>query len=273
MENDLAYTESIQQQREARELEMMKNPLNWFSLVGLFPLHEGDNLLGAGDQYRINIEGLTASETANLFVRENEVYLIESSSGFIVNSLPPEVRPLRQDVEGSPDLIEVGTIAMRVIRRGTTSYLRVWDRAAAEVRDFSGFKYFPVAPFYCIKADFVVYNPPRLIPIQDVIGNESERTSPGFVRFSLHEVACSLVAEDTVDELLFSFTDLTRADATYPGGRYLATPQPENGVVTLDFNLAVNWPCAYTAYATCPLPPLENHLGIRIEAGEKRYSI
>jgi hypothetical protein len=273
MENDLAYTESIQQQREARELEMMKNPLNWFSLVGLFPLQEGDNLLGAGDKYRINIKGLPAGETANLIVRTEGVFLTTPSSGFTSNALPPEVRPLRQDVEGSPDLIEVGTIAMQVIRRGTTSYLRVWDRDAAGIRGFSGYKYFPVEPFYCVKADFVAYNPPRLIPIQDVLGNESERTFPGLVRFSLHGVACSLVAEDTGDELLFSFTDLTRADATYPGGRYLATPQPKNGVVTLDFNLAVNWPCAYTAYATCPLPPLENHLGIRIEAGEKRYSI
>ncbi|MBN2258351.1 MAG: DUF1684 domain-containing protein, partial [Anaerolineaceae bacterium] len=93
----------------------------------------------------------------------------------------------------------------------------------------------------------------------------------GEIHFTLEGVDCRLVAEDSGNELLFSFTDLTRADVTYPGGRFLTVEKPRDNRVVLDFNLAVNWPCAYTDFATCPLPPTENHLPVRIEAGEMRY--
>lgn len=79
------------------------------------------------------------------------------------------------------------------------------------------------------------------------------------------------MAQEDEDGLLFNFNDLTREDSTYPGGRYLETPVPQGLQLDLDFNLAVNWPCAYTSFATCPFPPLENRLPVRIEAGEKRF--
>jgi len=105
-----------------------------------------------------------------------------------------------------------------------------------------------------------------------MVGTRYESRFPGRAAFTIHGATCSLIAEEDDEELLFSFTDLTKTDATYPGGRFITTPLPENNEVVLDFNLAKNWPCAYTPHATCPLPPVENHLKVRIEAGEKRYS-
>jgi uncharacterized protein (DUF1684 family) len=78
------------------------------------------------------------------------------------------------------------------------------------------------------------------------------------------------LVERESDRLYLLFTDPTNRDETYGGGRFLYSPMPEGGVVTLDFNQAFNPPCALTPYATCPLPPAENHLSVRIEAGEKR---
>jgi uncharacterized protein (DUF1684 family) len=79
-----------------------------------------------------------------------------------------------------------------------------------------------------------------------------------------------LVASELPDHRLYiQFMDLINGDTTYPSGRYHYTDAHVNGKVFLDFNKAYNPPCAFTDYATCTFPPQENHLNLRIEAGEK----
>lgn len=269
VEND--YFASIIQQRSAREEKMLSTPLNWLSLAGLFPLQDGVNSIGNSPQFSINLSTLPAGVIGSLLVREDGVYLSAADPSFRVNGQAPAHTPLRQDVEGEPDLIEAGPLAMLLIRRNNRPYLRVWDREAPALRDFEGLRYFPIDPKYRILAVYQPFETPRSIRVMDAIGGEHETFFPGQARFTLHETVCSLIAEENNDGLLFNFTDLTHTDTTYPGGRYLLTEYPREGTVILDFNLARNWPCAYTPFATCPLPPAENHLKVRIAAGEMRY--
>jgi uncharacterized protein len=77
-------------------------------------------------------------------------------------------------------------------------------------------------------------------------------------------------------QLFFIFRDLTSKTETYGAGRFLYTPLPDQGLaqpgdVELDFNRAENPPCAYTPYATCPLPLPQNRLQVAIPAGQQRY--
>lgn len=262
------YTIEIEQAREER---LISNPLNWFSLAGLFPLADGINRLGKSEEFDITLPALPQDARAEFEVRGDDVYLTSASAGFTINGQPPTVDQLRKDIDGDPDLVENASIAIRVIQRNGRPYLRVWDRESSALKNFSGLRYFTVDPVHCVEGEFVPYDPPRAIRIADAIGGEHEILFPGEARFTLRGVACVLVAEYDEDELLFNFTDLTRADATYPGGRYLLTEKPVGNHITLDFNLTRNWPCAYTQFATCPLPPTENHLMVRVEAGEKRY--
>jgi uncharacterized protein (DUF1684 family) len=88
------------------------------------------------------------------------------------------------------------------------------------------------------------------------------------VVFTVNGQSCRLEAQSSGSGLFFNFRDRTSGDTTYPAGRFLDAPKPQNGKVTLDFNQAVNPPCAFTAFATCPLPPHENQLAVRIPAGE-----
>jgi len=265
------YRYSIIRQRKAREEKLLASPLNWFSLVGLFPLKEGENSIGNGPQYRIDLPSLSAKAHAIFDVREDGVYITAADTNFKVNGHSPTDVPLRQDVEGDPDLVEAGSIAIRVIRRNNRLYLRVWDREAPALTGYKGLRYFPVDPEYRVAAVYQPFETPRSIRVMDAIGGEHESLFPGQVHFTINGVQCTLISEEDEEGLLFNFTDLTRTDSTYPGGRYLLTEQPREGVVLLDFNLTRNWPCAYTAFATCPLPPTENHLKVRIEAGEMRY--
>lgn len=265
------YISSILNQRQKREQNLVRSPLNWFSLVGLYPLCSGDNTIGKGTGFTIDIPELAESAFAVLVVFKDVISLQRVSGDFSINGSPVSLRQLHPDTDEQPDLLECNALAMMVIRRGSRYFLRVWDRDAQALKDFRGLNYFPVNPSWCIEAEYIPFDRPREAAVTDVLGNESSITFPGHARFVIEGVVCTLLGEEDDDGLLFSFTDLTKLDATYPGGRYLLTGKPDGSKLILDFNLARNWPCAYTLYATCPLPPLENHLPVRVEAGEKRY--
>lgn len=267
----LSYHETITKLREERDARVTARPQNWLSLAGLFWLEEGDNPFGSADSNKVIITGLPAACRGNINVQAGSACLKEIAPGFTLNGRPPELRALHADTEDEPDLLEAGPISMMILKRGDRLLLRVWDATAPAVKKFKGLKYFPVDPDYCLEADFVSYNPPKIHKIMDVLGFEHENALLGQVRFRLDDQEWSLDVEDADDEGLISFTDDTRKDMSYPGGRFLTLKKPLGGQVILDFNLAANWPCAYTSFATCPLPPKSNQLSIRIEAGEMRY--
>jgi len=266
-----SYTEQILKQRADREKRLLANPHNWFSLIGLFPLMDGTNSIGGTGDNSIAIPGLPQEQFASLILEKGSVFLRGAVDSVMVNNKPAELRRLQTDHDAETDVLSIGSIHIIVIRRGERFFLRAWDVQSPAARNFSGLNYFPINPEYRIHAKFVSFPEPKIIPVEDVIGTNYEVKYIGKAIFTIEGIPCSLIAELDEEDLLFSFTDQTKSDDTYPGGRLFTTCLPENDMVILDFNLARNWPCAYTPHATCPLPPFENHLPVRIEAGEKRY--
>ena len=120
-----------------------------------------------------------------------------------------------------------------------------------------------------VEAKFVAQS--KQVSVPNIIGSHFEMSSPGYVVFKLdgRELRLEPVIEDPGDkELFFIFRDQTAGKETYGAGRFLYADLPRDGKVTLDFNKAENPPCAFTPYATCPLPTKQNMLPVRIEAGE-----
>jgi len=117
----------------------------------------------------------------------------------------------------------------------------------------------------------VPYDPPKSVGITNVIGDTAPVSIVGFVEFTMDGKTCRLDAQGAGAGLFINFRDLTSGDSTYPAGRFLDTGRPVNGEVELDFNRATNPPCAFTAFATCPLPPRQNYLEVGIPAGEKTH--
>ncbi len=265
------YIDPILLKRAERDQQMVAQPRNWLALTGLFWLEEGDNPFGKDSQNKILIPNLPLERCGCLRLEEGKVFLSEAAHAVTLNGNSAELRQLFTDMDEKPDLLEAGPILMMVIRRGEHWLLRAWDRESSAVKEFKGLKYFPVNPAYYVQAGFEPYEPPKTIVIHDAIGGQHESAILGRVHFQINRTDCTLEVEDGGDEGLISFVDQTKSDTTYPGGRWLTLPKPIQECVTLDFNLASNWPCAYTAYATCPLPPQTNQLLVRIEAGEKRY--
>ncbi|HEY1184137.1 MAG TPA: DUF1684 domain-containing protein, partial [Bryobacteraceae bacterium] len=137
---------------------------------------------------------------------------------------------------------------------------------------FHGLDYFPVSQAYRVTARWVPE--PRQIPVLNVLGQTEPSQCPGYAEFRIGEKELRLypiLEEPNAQELFYIFRDQTSGQETYPAGRFLYSALPQDGRVVLDFNKAYSPPCAFTPYATCPLPPPENRLPVRIEAGEKKY--
>ncbi|HEX5726969.1 MAG TPA: DUF1684 domain-containing protein, partial [Longimicrobiaceae bacterium] len=185
------------------------------------------------------------------------------------------VRSLRlhTDADPEPTVLAHGSLTLRVIRRGDRLALRVKDSAHPDRAAFAELHYFPVDTAWRIRARFRPGAPGDSIEILNILGMVERQPAPGLIEFEVGGRPYTLrpVLEGDSPRLFVMFKDSTSATQTYPAGRYLyAEPADEHGRVLLDFNQAYNPPCAFTAFATCPLPPRENHLALSVDAGELR---
>jgi hypothetical protein len=228
----------------------LRSPNGWLSVAGLSWFHEGANAVelppGAGKgSITLNLKGKTATY---------------------------EGRTLKSDATEHPDVLRFNGVTVTIIERGGKTGIRLRDPNAETRRDFTGCKWFPAEDAWRVSAKWVPYARPKSIAITNILGMTDQEPSPGYAEFSVkgQTVRLEPVLED--NELFFMFKDATSSSTTYGAGRFLYAEVPRGDRVELDFNKAHNPPCAFTAYATCPLPPRQNVLTVAITAGEKRYA-
>jgi uncharacterized protein len=254
-----ALEDEIAQWRAARASALQAEG-GWLTVAGLFWLHEGANTFGKDASSEIALPDGPAQ--AGVFeLRAGAVSVIQSGE-----------RAPRQLQPDSSDVVKVGRLSLFPIKRGDRLGIRLKDPENPARKEFHGLDYFPASEAYRVTARWVAS--PRQIPVLNVLGQTQPSESPGYAEFRIGEKELRLYPIlETPDarELFYIFRDQTSLRETYPAGRFLYSALPKNGRVVLDFNKAVNPPCAFTAYATCPLPPAENRLAVRIEAGEKKY--
>ncbi|HSM92619.1 MAG TPA: DUF1684 domain-containing protein [Anaeromyxobacteraceae bacterium] len=254
---DPAFAADWRRWHEERE-ERLRQPEGWLSLIGLHWLSEGEN----------RIAGLPGR-----FVLERGAVSLEASAadGWTLGGAPLSGRSLlASDEAGEPDRLRNGARTAIVIERGDRTALRVWDTESAALLEFRGVPAYPHDPRWRVVGRWEPYPAPRTVEVPSAVGIPQLEQAPGRVHFELDGRSLTLEPTSSGDALFFVFRDLTSRDETYGAGRFLTAEPPVDGQVVLDFNRAVNPPCAFTPYATCPLPRPENSLPIRIEAGERR---
>jgi uncharacterized protein (DUF1684 family) len=252
-----AYETEIAQWRHQRE-ENLKRDGGWLSVAGLFWLHEGANTFGKGAGNEIVLPDGAAK--AGVFELHNGKVTVK------MDGAPRELWP------DSLDVAKVGRLSLFVIKRSDKIGIRLKDPESEYRREFKGIETYPAKEEYKVTAKWVAA--PQKIPILNILGQTESMDSPGYTVFRLHGQEYRLRPYlETADaqELFYVFRDQTSTKETYGAGRFLYSAMPADGSVVLDFNKAYNPPCAFTPYATCPLPPAENRLAVRIEAGEKKY--
>jgi len=252
-----AYQTEIAQWRSQRE-EGLKRDGGWLTVAGLFWLHDGANTFGTdpGNEIVLPDGGAKAG-------------VFELRDGKVTVKMDSATRELWPD---SLDVAKVGRLSLFVIKRADKYGIRLKDPESEYRREFHGIETYPAKEEYRVTAKWVAAA--QKMPILNVLGQTEPMDSPGYAVFLLHGHEYRLRPYlETADakELFYVFRDQTSAKETYGAGRFLYSAMPADGHVVLDFNKAYNPPCAFTPYATCPLPPAENRLAVRIEAGEKKY--
>lgn len=257
-----SHEEEVRTWQKTRD-ERLRREDGWLSLIGLHWLNEGENAvtLRPGEEVRL--------------VRGGGTVTLQPAEGLTIDGKPvaEPVALLDDSAMQGPTIVQRGTVRFNVIERGDRYALRVKDSDAETRTHFAGLEYFPIDPKWRVEARLEPYNPVKRVPIDDITGLRSEYEAPGQLVFTVDGKEHRLDPFSEGDELFIIFSDETRKDSTYPAGRYLYAKKPgPDGKVIVDFNKAYNPPCAFTDFATCPLPPRQNRLPVRVEAGEKKYA-
>ena len=264
--------EDLLQWRQAVE-DRLRAADSWLCVSGLFWLGAGANSFGAGAHCEIELPQHAALKDAGSFVLEGSQVLLRAAPGatVLVNGMPATQQVLASDADGAPDVVSVNGVRLVVICRGKRFGIRMYDQRNPAFVNFRGLQWYPPDDAKCIPASFIPHVEPQPMQITNVIGDVHTVLSPGYAQFTIAGREHRLAAQPASSGagLFFNFQDGTSGSTTYPGGRFLEASAPEDGIVMMDFNLAVSPPCAYTHFATCPLPPAGNKLAIAMEAGQQ----
>jgi len=267
------YKQSIDKWREERETRLKADD-GWLTVAGLFWLHDGDNPCGSDPKSEIQLPAGRAPMNVGVFRFHNGSTSFRGAPGLAIriNGKPAVgTVDLKSDAGGGPDIVSFADFSMFVIKRGPKFGVRMKDIHSEMRRDFHGLKWYPVRESYRVVAKFTSHEKPESIPIPNILGQTENEPSPGYATFRLKDREYRLDPVLENNQLFFIFRDLTSGKTTYGAGRFLYSEMPKEGKVVLDFNKAYNPPCAFTPYATCPLPPPQNRLNVAIEAGELKY--
>lgn len=268
------YVQSIEKWRSEEETNLKKET-GWLTVAGLFWLKEGINTVGAGPDFDVRLTDNFKKGKFGGIDFKNGVASLKVEDGVETQidgkSISTTIQ-LISDEKGKPTEIRTGTQTFYLIKRDDRFGIRLKDSNSKARRAFKGQHWFPIDESYKVTAHFEAFPEPKEVMVPNVLGGKFKMKSPGTLKFALKGKEYSLQPVVEEDETLFIiFSDKSNLEETYTSGRFLYAEKAVNGETVLDFNKAQNPPCAFTPFATCPLPPEGNDLAVEIKAGEKRY--
>ena len=270
---DAAYRKQILDWRTER-VEHLRAPHGWLSLVGLDWLKDGKNTLGSDKGNDIVLAKAPAHLGTITLDHGKATIALDAKSGATIDRKSTATAELLDDSHDKPTTVAYGTVSFYLVQRGDKYGLRVKDSEAPTRTHFLGIDYFPIDPNWRVEAKWEAYNPPHEVEEPNILGQVDKVVVPGAAVFERDGKTFRLepVIETPGDTNLFLvFGDKTNGHETYGAARFVYTEPPKDGKVVIDFNKAYNPPCAFTPYATCPLPTAQNRLKLRVTAGEKKY--
>ena len=261
----------MEQFRHALEAKLTSDT-GWLTIAGLSFLTKPETTFGSAPGNDIVLPGATPARVGTFVLAQDGRISVRLTPGLQVHLL--DGRPfaggeIKTDGDGPPDRLVLGDVQVWVHKSGDRDAIRIRDRNNPLRKTFGGMKWYPIDESYRVEATFDRYDTPKQLKVPNLLGDVDTMTAPGEVSFVLNGKSQRMVAVEDGEELWFIFRDLTSGDTTYQAARFLYTPLPVDGKVVLDFNRAENPPCAYNQFTTCPLPPPQNRLQVRVEAGEQ----
>ena len=268
------YKKSIEQWRSDYAKNELLRPEGWLSVAGLFWLKEGTSTVGSAADCDVRLPSYSSPPIAGTFSRTGAKVTLSVVPGvdLKVNGQPASSVSLNDDNSGKTDHMAIGGVTFTVIKRGERIGIRLYDPKCKGRTDYRGLHWYPADEKWLVKAKFVPYTPAKPATITNVLGDTTPVGLPGYLEFTIDGKDCKLDAQGEDGGYFLNFQDATTNKTTYGAGRFLDVPKEDkDGFVMIDFNKTTNPPCAYTAFATCPLPPKGNRLDVAVTAGEKKY--
>ena len=257
-----------------KRIENLKKESGWLNLAGLYWLKEGENTFGTNPGNDVVFPKGKAPGKIGIFILKDSTVTMKINTGIKVTSdnKPVKEMQLKVDLSGDPTIITLGFLRWFIIKRSYKYGVRLRDLSSDLLTEFKGIDTYPINEDWKITAKFEPYDPPKSVSIPTIIGTVDKDEAPGALVFEKSGKQYKLDPVVEGNQFFVIFTDETSGQETYGAGRFLYTKLPDStGNVILDFNKAYNPPCAFTPYATCPLPPKQNYLKLMVTAGEKKY--
>jgi len=267
---DPAYVKQVKDWR-AKADEGLRRDNGWLTLAGRYPLKPGENTFGTAKTNDVVFPpGLGPNGMGSVWVEPGKVK-VKLVEGFRMKAWDGEFSEREMQIGQKPEWVSAGRAAFQIIERNGRYILRLADNQSEVRKTFGGRVWYDVDDNYRVDAKYVPYDTPKKIQIVNVLDEVSDELVEGYVQFEVFGRPYRFDASDDEGGLFIIFKDRTAGETTYGSGRFLfiaEKPKP-NTVFKLDLNRAYNPPCAFSEYTTCPLPPKQNILNTRIEAGEK----
>jgi uncharacterized protein len=273
LDDAAAYPKQIQAWRQHR-LERLTAPTGWLSLVGLDWLKQGANTLGAAKDSSIVLPKAPARLGTITLTGGKATIALDSGADATIDGEKKSGGELLDDTHEKATTVAFGSVSFYLVQRGDKFGLRIKDSDAETRKHFTGIDNFAIDPTWRVEAKWEAYNPPHEVEEPNILGQIDKVIVPGAAVFQRAGKTYRIepVIETPGDkELFLVFADKTSGKETYGAARFVYTSEPKDGKVILDFNQAYNPPCAFTPFATCPLPTKQNRLDVRVTAGEKKY--
>ena len=251
----------------------LRSEYSWLSLFGLFWLTEGENKIGSQPGNTILLPDRFPELAGVIYLKGEEVTIVPNAGvSFTINlveAIDSEIS-LKADITGEADIFNIEDFRMMLDFRNGQAAIRAWDPQSNIRKDFRGRLWFNIDSDFRIEAEIINYEPAKSVMVDDILGFQQEGKMDAALKFSFNGELMMLDAQRLSSGAYYViFNDQTAGNNTYNSGRYLVTEISDSNNVVIDFNRAYNPPCAFTNFATCPLPRPENILPIQIEAGEK----
>ena len=264
------YETEINTWRADREARLTAED-GWLTVAGLFFLTEGTSSFGTSPLNDIVLS--SGPEMAGLFTLRDGSISVQAIEGQTLSVDGQDVSSATLwPFEGNAaPAVTIGPLTLFGHYSGDRLAIRMRDRGSEIRRDFTGLRWFQPDESYRVRGTFIPHEEPRFLELPNILGDVETFRSSGSVKLTVHGQELTMTTIDSGSRLWFIFRDLTSGKETYPAARFLYAPAPEAGSTIVDFNQAYNPPCAFNPHTTCPLPPLENRLPLRIEAGELDY--
>lgn len=268
--DEAAYLEEYQAWRQQR-LEGLKDKEGWLSLAGLYWLDEGVNRFGSDPDNDIQFPEKAAPFCGTLELNQGEVTLnvadgVEIYQG---NSLVREMK-LTDDQSGNTTHLQQGDLAWYIVKRGERYGIRLRDYKHPRIHELDHIPSYPIQTSYVVEATLEPFDEPMTMTVATPIeGYTEDYECPGILHFRIRGTKLILYPFNSGNGYFLVIADETTGLETYGAGRFMYAAPDSTGRIILDFNRAYNPPCAFSPFATCPMPPRENFLPVAIEAGEK----